>query len=68
MIAKKLFEEGEKAWNSISQNSNRVHWDNVVFEIEEQFMKIASCSMRSLTQQVTLIFHSRAFCYTKLFP
>lgn len=51
MIAKKLFEEGEKAWNSISQNSNRVHWDNVVFEIEEQFMKIASCSMRSLTQQ-----------------
>ncbi|XP_021726916.1 uncharacterized protein LOC110694069 isoform X2 [Chenopodium quinoa] len=51
MIAKKLLEEGERAWNLISQNSHRVQWDNVVFEIEEQFMRISSCSTRSLTQQ-----------------
>ncbi|CAO2829515.1 unnamed protein product [Amaranthus hypochondriacus] len=51
MIAKKLLEEGEKAWNLISQNSNRVQWDNAVFGIEEQFMRIACCSSRSLTQQ-----------------
>lgn len=35
----------------ISQNSHRVHWDNAVFEIEEQFMRIANSSTRSLTQQ-----------------
>lgn len=51
MIAKKLLEEGETAWNVISQNSHRVHWDNAVFEIEEQFMRIANSSTRSLTQQ-----------------
>lgn len=56
MIAKKLLEEGEKAWNLISQNSNRVQWDNAVFGIEEQFMRIACCSSRSLTQQVTSTF------------
>lgn len=52
MIAKILLEEGERAWNLISRNSHRVQWDNVVFEIEEQFMRITGCSTRSLTQQV----------------
>ncbi|XP_021842567.2 SH2 domain-containing protein B isoform X1 [Spinacia oleracea] len=51
MIAKILLEEGERAWNLISRNSHRVQWDNVVFEIEEQFMRITGCSTRSLTQQ-----------------
>ncbi|PON98570.1 STAT transcription factor [Trema orientale] len=51
IMAKKLVEDGTKAWNSISQNNNRVQWESVVFEIEEHFMKIASCSSRSLTQQ-----------------
>lgn len=51
MMAKRLLEEGERAWNSVSQDSSQVRWDNVVFEIEEQFMRIACCSSRSLTQQ-----------------
>ncbi|KAJ7981916.1 SH2 domain protein A [Quillaja saponaria] len=51
LIAKRLIEEGTKAWNVISQNNNPVPWENAVFEIEEQFMKIACCSSRTLTQQ-----------------
>ncbi|KAL8142247.1 hypothetical protein V2J09_015279 [Rumex salicifolius] len=51
LIAKRLFEEGEKAWNLISQRKNRLQWEDVVFEIEEQFMKNACCNTRSLTQQ-----------------
>lgn len=51
-MSRKLIEEGTQAWNSISQNKNHVQWESVVFEIEEQFMRIARCSSRSLTQQV----------------
>ncbi|KAL2943395.1 SH2 domain-containing protein B [Bienertia sinuspersici] len=51
VIAKQLLEEGDRAWSVISRNSTRVHWDDIVFEIEEQFMRIARCSTRSLTQQ-----------------
>lgn len=51
LMSRKLIEEGTHAWNSISQNKNHVHWESVVFEIEEQFMRIAGCSSRSLTQQ-----------------
>lgn len=54
IMAKRLVEEGTKAWKLISQNNHQVQWESVVFEIEEQFMKIASCSSRSLTQQVFL--------------
>ncbi|PQQ18720.1 uncharacterized protein Pyn_30077 [Prunus yedoensis var. nudiflora] len=50
-MAKRLIEEGNKAWNLISQNKQQVPWESVVFEIEEQFMKIASCNSRALTQQ-----------------
>ncbi|KAG6688965.1 hypothetical protein I3842_11G152900 [Carya illinoinensis] len=50
-MAKRLIEEGTKAWNLISQNNHQIRWENVVFEIEEYFMKIACCSSRSLTQQ-----------------
>jgi hypothetical protein len=50
-IAKRLIDEGTKAWNSISQNNHHIRWENMVFEIEEHFMKIACCSSRSLTQQ-----------------
>ncbi|KAM1001338.1 hypothetical protein ACFX15_007548 [Malus domestica] len=50
-MAKRLVEEGTKAWNSISQNNRQVPWESAVFEIEEQFMKIACCNSRSLTQQ-----------------
>nr|KJB45846.1 hypothetical protein B456_007G332400 [Gossypium raimondii] len=50
-MAKRLIDEGTVAWNLISQNNIQVQWESAVFEIEEQFMKIASCSSRSLTQQ-----------------
>lgn len=51
VIARKLIEEGTKVWNSLSQNNCPVPWGNMVFEIEEQFMKIACCSSRTLTEQ-----------------
>ncbi|KAE8718696.1 SH2 domain protein A, putative isoform 2 [Hibiscus syriacus] len=50
-MAKRLIDEGTIAWNSISQNNLRVQWESAVFEIEEQFMKIACCTTRSLSQQ-----------------
>ncbi|KAH9627280.1 hypothetical protein KSS87_014148, partial [Heliosperma pusillum] len=50
-IVKGLLEEGEKVWNLISRGSQKIHWDDVVFVIEEQFMRIACCSTRALTQQ-----------------
>ncbi|XP_039040480.1 SH2 domain-containing protein B-like [Hibiscus syriacus] len=50
-MAKGLIDEGTIAWNSISQNNLRVQWESAVFEIEEQFMKIACCTTRSLSQQ-----------------
>lgn len=51
VIAKRLIEEGTNAWNSISQTNRLVPWENVVFEIEEQFMKTSRCRTRSLTEQ-----------------
>ncbi|WCJ32370.1 SH2 domain protein B [Euphorbia peplus] len=51
VVARRLIEEGTRVWNSISQNNHAVPWENMVVEIEEQFMKIAACSSRSLTQQ-----------------
>ncbi|KAK9674533.1 hypothetical protein RND81_12G238900 [Saponaria officinalis] len=50
-IAKRLLDEGAKVWNLISRGCQRVQWDDVVFDLEEQFMRIACCSTRSLTQQ-----------------
>ncbi|KAI3457587.1 hypothetical protein Pfo_014250 [Paulownia fortunei] len=49
-IAKRLVEEGIQAWTSISENNNHVPWENLVFRINEHFMKIACCT-RSLTDQ-----------------
>ncbi|XVE53003.1 hypothetical protein DITRI_Ditri02bG0169800 [Diplodiscus trichospermus] len=50
-MAKRLIDEGTKTWNLISQNNLQVQWKCAVFEIEEQFKKIACCTTRSLTQQ-----------------
>lgn len=50
-ITKRLIEEGTKAWNLISQKNHHIRWENVVYEIEEQFMKISCCSSRSLMPQ-----------------
>ncbi|KAK6157491.1 hypothetical protein DH2020_011739 [Rehmannia glutinosa] len=49
-IAKRLVEEGIQVWTSISENNNHVPWENLIFRINEHFMKIA-CSTRSLTDQ-----------------
>lgn len=62
VITKKLIEDGTEAWNMISQNSNLVHWENVVLEIEMQFMKIACCSTRSLSHQDSEILRKIAGC------
>ncbi|KDP39777.1 hypothetical protein JCGZ_04936 [Jatropha curcas] len=62
MIARGLIVEGTRVWNSISQNNHAVHWENVVFEIEEQFLKIACCNSRSLTEQDFEILRRIAGC------
>ncbi|KAL6506884.1 hypothetical protein OROHE_022321 [Orobanche hederae] len=49
-ISKKLVEEGIRVWTSIPENNNRVLWENLIFRINEHFMKIARSS-RSLTEQ-----------------
>ncbi|XP_034933531.1 SH2 domain-containing protein A isoform X2 [Populus alba] len=51
VISKRLIEEGTKFWNSISQNNRHIQWENVIFEIEERFMRITCSSTRSLTEQ-----------------
>ncbi|XVE52996.1 hypothetical protein DITRI_Ditri02bG0169200 [Diplodiscus trichospermus] len=53
-MAKRLIDEGPKTWNLISQNNFQVQWKSAVFEIEEQSKKIACCTTRSLTQQVSI--------------
>ncbi|RYR11468.1 hypothetical protein Ahy_B04g068990 isoform B [Arachis hypogaea] len=50
LIAKKLVEDGTNLWKMMSPNNNHVPWESAVYEIEEQFMKIA-CSSRSLSHQ-----------------
>ncbi|KAL1537975.1 SH2 domain-containing protein A-like [Salvia divinorum] len=49
-MAKRLVEEGIQVWTSISGNNHHVLWENLVFIINEQFMKIA-CSTRPLMDQ-----------------
>ncbi|KAJ4958296.1 hypothetical protein NE237_025407 [Protea cynaroides] len=51
LIAKQLVQEGAQVWKSISQNSHQVLWDNAIFEIEDQFIKISRCRTRFLTEQ-----------------
>ncbi|XP_021773928.1 uncharacterized protein LOC110737886 isoform X1 [Chenopodium quinoa] len=51
MIAKKTAGGRRKSLEFDFTKWSSSSMDNVVFEIEEQFMRIASCSTRSLTQQ-----------------
>lgn len=62
IIAKRLVEEGTKAWDMISQNNPHVIWENVVAEINHRFMKIACSSTRSLTLQDFEILRRIAGC------
>uniref|UniRef100_A0A7N0VN92 SH2 domain-containing protein n=1 Tax=Kalanchoe fedtschenkoi TaxID=63787 RepID=A0A7N0VN92_KALFE len=49
-ITKKLIGQGTRFWNMMSQQNEPVCWENVVFEIRKQFMKIARTT-RSLSDQ-----------------
>lgn len=49
-ITKRLVEEGIQVWTSVSGNNHHVLWENLVFSINEHFMKI-SCSTRPLMDQ-----------------
>ncbi|CAJ1978423.1 unnamed protein product [Sphenostylis stenocarpa] len=51
LIAKRLIEDGTNLWKLMSPNNQHIHWDNAVYEIQEQFMKIASSGSRSLSPQ-----------------
>ncbi|RDX90460.1 SH2 domain-containing protein B, partial [Mucuna pruriens] len=51
LVAKRLIEDGTNLWNRISPNNHHIPWESAVYEIEEQFMKIASCGSRSLSPQ-----------------
>ncbi|VVA91602.1 unnamed protein product [Arabis nemorensis] len=62
-MARKLIAEGTNAWILISRNYQHVHWDNVVIEIEEHFMRIAKCSSRSLTHQDFELLRRICGCY-----
>ncbi|KAG5546012.1 hypothetical protein RHGRI_018249 [Rhododendron griersonianum] len=62
ILAKRLVEEGTKAWDLISQNNPHVIWENVVAEINNRFMKIACSSTRSLTLQDFEILRRIAGC------
>ncbi|XP_050220384.1 SH2 domain-containing protein B [Mercurialis annua] len=59
MIAKPLIEHGTKLWNSIAQNN---HWGTAIFEIQQHFMNLASCSTSSLVQQDFEILRRIAGC------
>ncbi|XP_051152217.1 SH2 domain-containing protein A-like [Andrographis paniculata] len=50
-MAKRLVEEGIQVWTSLPKNDDHhVPWENLVLEINDQFMKIAGCT-RALTIQ-----------------
>ncbi|XP_061345036.1 SH2 domain-containing protein A-like [Gastrolobium bilobum] len=51
LITKRLIEDGTNLWKVMSPNNYHIPWESAVYEIEEQFMKIASCSSRSLSHQ-----------------
>ncbi|KAK4285820.1 hypothetical protein QN277_002466 [Acacia crassicarpa] len=50
-FTKRLIEEGTLVWKRLTQNNYSIRWESAIYEIEEQFMKIARCSSRSLTLQ-----------------
>ncbi|OVA02476.1 SH2 domain [Macleaya cordata] len=61
-IAKRLVQEGTDAWDSISKGNHQVLWENAVFEIEQQFMKISRCTTRCLTGQDLELLRRLAGC------
>ncbi|KAK7342850.1 hypothetical protein VNO80_25806 [Phaseolus coccineus] len=51
LIAKRLIRDGTNLWKVMSPNNHHIPWENAVYEIQEQFMKIAGCGSRSLSPQ-----------------
>ncbi|KAL9298115.1 hypothetical protein ACSQ67_024011 [Phaseolus vulgaris] len=51
LIAKRLIKDGTNLWKVMSPNNHHIPWENAVYEIQEQFMKIACCGSRSLSPQ-----------------
>ncbi|MED6156268.1 hypothetical protein PIB30_013074 [Stylosanthes scabra] len=66
LIAKRLVEDGTNLWKVMSPNNNHIPWESAVYEIEEQFMKIASCSSRSLSHQDLELLRVIAGCHEYL--
>ncbi|MED6150338.1 hypothetical protein PIB30_071369 [Stylosanthes scabra] len=66
VIAKRLVEDGTNLWKVMSPNNNHIPWESAVYEIEEQFMKIASCSSRSLSHQDLELLRVIAGCHEYL--
>lgn len=65
-MAKRLIEDGTNLWNRISPNNHHIPWESAVYEIEEQFMKIASCGSRSLSPQDLDLLRRIAGCHVYL--
>ncbi|XP_038690631.1 SH2 domain-containing protein B-like isoform X1 [Tripterygium wilfordii] len=53
-MARNLIAEGTKVWSSIARNNHLVHWESVMYEIEEPFINIARSSTRSLNKQLLI--------------
>ncbi|CAJ2656978.1 unnamed protein product [Trifolium pratense] len=62
LIAKRLIEDGTNLWLAMSPSNHPVPWESAAYEIEEQFMKIASCGSRSLSHQDFEILRRIAGC------
>ncbi|XP_012575055.1 SH2 domain-containing protein A-like isoform X2 [Cicer arietinum] len=62
LSAKRLIEDGTNLWRAMSANNHHVPWESAVYEIEEQFMKIASCGSRSFSHQDLEILRRIAGC------
>ncbi|KAI5420344.1 SH2 domain-containing protein A isoform X1 [Lathyrus oleraceus] len=62
LISKRLIEDGTNLWMAMSPNKNHVPWERAVYEIEEKFMKIASCGSRSFSHQDFEILRRIAGC------
>ncbi|KAJ1693536.1 hypothetical protein LUZ63_010234 [Rhynchospora breviuscula] len=66
LMAKKLIEEGDETWTSISFNKTRVLWSCVIPEIVKKFMFISHSSNRGLSEQDIEVLRGIAGCSEEL--
>ncbi|KAF1885207.1 hypothetical protein Lal_00029096, partial [Lupinus albus] len=62
LLAKRLIKDGINLWKLMSPNNQHIPWQNAVYEIEEQFLKIASSRSRSLSNQDLELLRKIAGC------